>query len=152
LFSVVKVLEDNMREERNLKSKHEQHKYEREECSYIECMALLNHYCRLFLLEMAHVQIRQKQLLKKKNIKGLLRLEMPSEIKNFEHSFSMYKNHNLIEKISRSFDNEYFTSILKFCTEGENILMYDLVDKFVNTLFKQVDANIEDNMNAVKAD
>lgn len=76
---------------------------------------------------------------------------MPSEIKNFEHSFSMYKNHNLIEKISRSFDNEYFTSILKFCTEGEHILMYNLVDKFVNTLFKQVDANIEDNLNAVKA-
>jgi hypothetical protein len=51
--------------------------------SHSQINSMTNHYCRLILLELAHLQIRQKKLIEKGAVKLLSKMSFPYLIPYF---------------------------------------------------------------------
>jgi hypothetical protein len=107
---------------------------------------MMSHYCRLVLLEMAHLQLRQKQLIEKNAVGLLMKLEFPKNNAYFGESYHSFKGSPIINRVTNRYDEEFFASIFSFCTQCENILMYDLADILVDHIFEQVDIIAVENI------
>ena len=55
----------------------------------------------------------------------------------FDKAYKAYKKWKINEKIFKELDAEFLECYINFCIHGENILMYDLVEDFVEHIFNQ---------------